>query len=279
MLVNDVGGLRLKDVETRGSAEVRIRVSKREREVVNSENVVGVLEGQDPELNREWVAITAHFDHLGSGRDLPGATDEDQIFNGARDNGMGTVALLTAAETLGALRPARSIILIALNGEELGMLGSRYYVEHPLIPLERTVFVLNADGGGYEDTSLATVLGLDRTSEGTRIRRACEEFGINAIPGGEALQHFFNQSDNVNFARRGIPAPTFSPGFREFGAAIRRFYHQPADEADENFDFDYLLRYSQAFALAARYIADDRETPRWTPGDEYENARSDPREP
>ena len=277
ILVNDGDGKRLKEIENRGSAEARIRLSKRERQVVKSANVVGVLEGRDPELKNQWVAITAHFDHLGSGRELPGATDEDQIFNGARDNGMGTVALLTAAETLGALRPSRSIILIALNAEELGLLGSRYYVEHPLIPIERTVFVLNADGGGYEDTSLATVLGLDRTSEGTQIRRACSEFGLDAIPGGEDLQHFFNQSDNVNFARRGIPAPTFSPGFREFGAGIRRFYHQPADEADENFDFDYLVRYSQAFALATRYIADDKETPRWTPGDEYENARSDPR--
>ncbi len=274
LLVKDSGGELLKTIEAGSGVEVRVVLSKRQRETVKTENVAGILEGRDPVLKKQWVALTAHFDHLGSGRDLPGATDEDQIFNGARDNGMGTVALLTAAETLGKLHPARSVVLIALNGEELGLLGSRFYVEHPLIPLDDTVFVLNADGGGYEDTSLVTVLGLDRTSEGKQIRRACREFGLEAIPGGEELQHFFNQSDNLPFARKGIPAPTFSPGFRVFGAAIRRFYHQPADQADDNFDFDYLLHYSQAFALASRYIADDREAPRWTPGDEYENVRT-----
>jgi hypothetical protein len=273
LLVRDSDGALRKTIDSGAEVDVSIVLSKRQREIVRTENVVGIVEGRDPVLKHQWVALTAHFDHLGSGRDLPGATDEDQIFNGARDNGMGTVALLTAAETLGKLHAARSVILIALNGEELGLLGSRYYVEHPLVSIDKTVFVLNADGGGYEDTSLVTVLGLDRTSEGTAIRRACREFGLEAIPGGEELQHFFNQSDNVQFARYGIPAPTFSPGFRVFGAAIRRYYHLPADQADENFDFDYLLHYAQSFALASRYIADDPAIPRWTPGDEYENVR------
>jgi len=235
-------------------------------------NVIGVLRGRDPVLKDEWLALTAHFDHIGAGRDLPGATPEDSIFNGARDNGMGVTALLAAATTLSANPPARSVVFIGFTGEEAGLLGRSYYVQHPAVPLRNTVFVLNNDGAGYTDTSIVTVLGLDRTTANPEIESGCRQFGLEAFAGGPDLQMFFNASDNRNFAEKGIPAPTFCPGVRTFGEEILKYYHRPADEADEGFDFAYLQRFCEAYALAARLIANRTERPAWTPGDKFEKA-------
>jgi hypothetical protein len=89
-------------------------------------------------------------------------------------------------------------------------------------------------------------------------------------PAGE--QGLFNRSDNVNFARKGIPAPTFTAGFTAFDDTIMKYYHQPADEADENFDFNYLHKYVSVFVYATRLIADDPSRVTWTAGDTYEPA-------
>lgn len=253
------------------ASKVSITASASGSEEIRSNNVVGVLEGSDSRLRQEWVALTAHFDHVGASPDLHGATAEDFIFNGARDNGMGTVALLAAAKHLAADPPARSVIFIALTAEEVGLLGSSHYVENPAVPLKQTVFVLNNDGGGYNDTSLVTVLGLDRTTAREDIARGSLKAGLEAFGGEPQIQRFFNQSDNVRFAREGIPAPTFSPGFREFDQEILRFYHRPSDEADELFDFEYLLSFARAYAYSAEFIANNPRRPAWIAGDEYED--------
>lgn len=248
-----------------------IDVAPNKEERFQSQNVIGLIEGSDPDLKGEWIILSAHFDHVAGGP-RSGNSDEDHIYNGARDNGMGTVALIAAAKTLAQNRPARSIALAAWTGEEMGLLGSRYYAEHPVIPLKSTVFNLNSDGAGYEDTSIATVLGLDRTSAAADIKAACEQVGLTAVGGGPEIQQLFRQSDNVAFAQKGVPAPTFSPGFHSLGEKMRQYYHTPADEVDENFDFDYFLKYTRAFIIAARKIADGPNRPAWTPGDEFEDA-------
>ena len=122
-----------------------------------SSNVVGVLEGTDPQLKDEYILLSAHFDHVGTRGD--GSNGKDYIFNGARDNAMGTVALLTAARSFAEMKPKRSVIIFACTGEERGLLGSRYYANNPLIPLNQTVFNLNTDGAGYNTTESVSVLG------------------------------------------------------------------------------------------------------------------------
>ncbi len=97
-----------------------------------SKNVIGYIEGKDPGMKNEFVLLCAHYDHLGAGR-LKGSTDTDIIFNGARDNGMGTVALICAAKAFAIKPTARSVVFIAFTGEEEGCLGSQYFVENPLI--------------------------------------------------------------------------------------------------------------------------------------------------
>lgn len=235
---------------------------------VVSNNVVGMIEGTDPKLKEEFVMLTAHYDHIGI-KSTPSSIDS--IYNGARDNAMGTTALLCAARIFKESPPKRSVLLLACTGEEIGLLGSRYYAEHPLVPLDKTVFNLNIDGAGYNDTSIVTVIGLERTTAEQDILEACKAFGLGAIQDPAPEQNLFDRSDNVSFARKGIPAPTFSPGFRAFDEAINKFYHQVSDQADENFDFAYLHRFVKAFIHAARRIADNPSAPQWKSGDKYES--------
>jgi hypothetical protein len=235
-------------------------------EKVMSPNVIGYVEGTDPKLKDEFVAITAHYDHIGTG----GAA-EDTIYNGARDNAFGTVALLAAAKSLQKIKPKRSVVFIALTGEEIGLLGSRFYVENPLIPLQQTVFCLNTDGAGYTDTQLVSVIGLDRVGAREEIIAGCAAFGLQVFADPAPEQQLFDRSDNVSFAQNGIPAPTFSPGFKTFDQEIARHYHQVSDEAN-TIDFNYLLKFCQAFAHSARLIANKTERPFWRPGDVYEAA-------
>ncbi len=238
------------------------------RQEAPSHNVVGVLEGSDPELKDEYILLSAHFDHVGVQSRGPG---QDSIFNGARDNAMGTVAILTAAESLSKERPKRSVIILACTGEEKGLLGSRYYSENPLVPLEKTIFNLNTDGAGYNTTSSIAVIGWGRTGTDYAIEKSAEAFGLGIIKDPAPEQGLFDRSDNVSFASKGVPALNFGPAFENFDAEIQKYYHQPADEADA-VDMEYLLKYAQSFTYLARIIANNIEKPTWKEGDKYEEA-------
>ncbi|MEM9997143.1 MAG: M28 family peptidase [Bacteroidota bacterium] len=238
---------------------------------IPSSNVAGYIVGADPDLRDEVLVLVAHYDHVGAGMtNGAGATPADSIFNGARDNGMGTVALLAAAEALAQERPRRSILALAVTGEEEGLLGSRYYVEHPLFPLEQTVFALNTDGAGYSVTDRVAIVGLGRTSADAAITEGVASAGLEVGDDPAPEQGLFDRSDNVNFARAGVPTLTFSPGLTSFqDDVIARYYHNAADEVDEAFDFAYLQRFARAYAATARLIADGDVRPTWAPGDEY----------
>lgn len=252
------------------SATASISSSGIDKRATPSSNVVGWIEGTDPVKKNEYILLSAHYDHVGIGEPRPEAP-ADSIYNGTRDNAMGTVAVMAAAKALSQSPPERSVIFLALTGEEVGLLGSAYYADHPLVPLEKTVFNLNIDGAGYTDTSIVTVIGLERTTAETSIRQAVQDFGLEAITDPVPEQNLFNRSDNVSFARKGVPAPTFSLGFRNFDAEIMKYYHQPTDEADD-VDYDYFLKYCQAYARATRYIGAMPEAPFWKDGDDYEEA-------
>lgn len=239
---------------------------------ISSSNVVAVLPGTDPVLSKEYILLTAHFDHVGVGRQGGGVTTPtDSIFNGARDNAMGTVALLTAAATLAKERPARSVIVAAVTGEEIGLLGSNYFAEHPPVPLKDIIFNLNTDGAGYNDPAYIAIIGWGRTGTNAAIEQSASAFGLKIFPDPAPEQGLFDRSDNVSFAIKGIPCLTFTPGLTSFDDTINKFYHQVADEAD-NVDMDYLLKYARAFAMSARLIANTPERPKWTAGDKYEKA-------
>lgn len=242
------------------------------RRAVTSNNVIGLLEGTDPELKDEYLLITAHFDHVGTGKNGGSPyTPEDSIFNGARDNAMGTTALLGALQALSEAPPKRSVIFLAVTGEEIGLLGSQYYAENPLIPIEQTIFNLNTDGAGYNDPSYVSIVGFGRTGTDGLVEAASNIFGLDVFPNPAPEQNLFDRSDNVSFAKLGVPALCFSPGLTEFDEEISTYYHQAADNPD-SIDFDYLQKFCQALARTARLIADDEDRPFWVEGDKYEEA-------
>lgn len=234
-----------------------------------SPNVAGIITGTDPTLRNEYVILSAHFDHVGiaSSKERPD-NQTDSIYNGARDNAMGVTALLTAAKTLAAHPPKRSVLLLALTAEEIGLIGSKYYVNHPLVPLEQTVFNLNTDGAGNSDSSIVAIMGFHRVGAAHEIETACRAFGLDPFADPAPEQNLFDRSDNVSFAAVGIPAPTFSPGFRKFDDDILKHYHRPSDEV-ETMDLNYVHRFCQAYALAARLVADKGQRPRWVEDDKY----------
>lgn len=251
---------------------VKFQTAGRGVQIVDSYNVVAYIEGTDAVLKDEYVLLSAHYDHVGVGKQGGQAyTPDDSIFNGARDNAFGTVSLLAAAEALAQKPPRRSVLLVALTGEEVGLLGSKYYASHPLLPLNKCIFNLNTDGAGYNDTSVLSVIGLDRTGARAEIEAASKAFGLDVVADPAPEQGLFDRSDNVSFAKLGIPAPTITPGFREFDDELKKNYHQASDNP-ETIDFTYLLQFSQAYAYATRLIADRAKAPQWSKGDKYEAA-------
>lgn len=270
--VTDAEGGLLAQAEAGDLGTMRLQSSGMQTIDRTSPNVVGLIEGTDPALRDQYLLLMAHYDHIGAGLDKRGATPADSIFNGARDNGMGTVAVINAAHAFAEAPPRRSVIVLAVTAEESGLIGSRYFVDNPLVALDDIVYVLNIDNGGYNDTSIVTVVGLGRTTADRHLEAGAARYGLGAIADPSPGEGLFNRSDNVNFARAGIPAPTFSAGFRAFDAEIMKYYHQAADEADEHFDFAYLLTFTQAYTHAARLIANDDEAPFWVADDPYEAA-------
>jgi hypothetical protein len=271
VMIADNAGERFRQALDASGGTIRLHSSGLQHEPVLTHNVTGYVEGSDPELRDEYILLMAHFDHIGVQRGPLAANLPDTVFNGARDNVMGTVAMMAAARQFAASPPPRSVIFLAVTAEEVGLIGSLHYTRSPLVPLEQTVFVLNSDGAGYTDTTIVTVVGLGRTSADDAIIEGAQRFGLEAIADPVPQQSLFNRSDNVNFARLGIPAPTFSPGFREFGPALMRTYHTVEDRP-ETVDFNYLYQFVGAFYASARLIASMPERPVWKEGDVYEEA-------
>ncbi|OAV45497.1 M28 family peptidase [Lewinella sp. 4G2] len=239
---------------------------------MTSRNVGGIIEGTDPNLKDEYMLMTAHFDHVGVGAQGGGAyTPVDSIFNGARDNAFGTISLLAAARAFSEVKPRRSIIILAVTGEEMGLLGSQHYAENPLVPLESTVFNFNTDGGGYNDTTAISLIGSNRTGIDEQVEVASAAFGLTVIKDPAPEQNLYDRSDNVSFSAKGVPSLSFSPGMTEFDDTIMRYYHQVKDNP-ETINMPYLKKYCQAFTLAARLIANRDVRPYWKAGDKYEEA-------
>lgn len=217
-------------------------------------NVVGLVRGSDPDLTGEFVLVTAHFDHVGIGR----AVDGDSIYNGADDNAAGVAALVEIARALNAASPRRTVVFAAMAGEEIGLLGARWYIDHPAVPLESTVADLNLEMIGRPDSAIGPgrlwLTGFDRTTMGA----AFEAAGLSIDPDPRPGQSFYQRSDNIAFARIGIPAHTLS----SFG--LHRDYHSPDDEV-ERIDFEH-LESVVGVATAAIMLLADGPAPEWNPG-------------
>ncbi len=225
-------------------------------EIVYDANVIGVIRGADPALRDEVVVVGAHYDHVGIGQPVDG----DSIYNGADDDASGTVAVLQIAEALKAgPAPRRTVVFVAFTGEEMGLLGTRYYIANPVAPMERTVAQLQIEMIGRPD-SLAGgagrgwLTGYERSTMGDMLR----DNGIPIVPDPRPDQNFFMRSDNIAFARIGIPAHTLS------SFNLHTDYHRPSDEVGA-VDFAHMTAVIEAATRAVRILADG-EAPRWHPG-------------
>jgi hypothetical protein len=230
-------------------------------EPVNLRNVVGMLRGSDPALKDTCLVLSAHYDHLGVRAD--GA---DRIYNGANDDASGVATVIEAAAALAALpsRPKRSIVFVALFGEEVGEIGSRYYVQHPVFPAAKTIADVNLEQLGRTDDSEGprvgqfNLTGFDFTTMAPVFRQAAEDAGVHAVKDERNGDAYFARSDNAMFAGVGIPSTTVSVAY-EFPD-----YHGVGDEWPK-LDYGNMAKVGSAIALAAFRLADSAEAPRWNP--------------
>ncbi|MEX1137878.1 MAG: M28 family peptidase [Bacteroidota bacterium] len=226
---------------------------KAHHEVKTSENVAAILEGSDPVLKNEYVILTAHYDHVG----VSASTGE--IYNGADDDGSGTSMILELAEAFVAnpTKPKRSMVFMTVTGEEKGLLGSAYYVQNPLLPLERTTTNLNIDMIGridkkHEEAQSAPyvyVIGSDKisteldsvlVSANKQTARLLLDYEFND---DNDPNQFYRRSDHYNFARNGIPIIFFFTG-------IHDDYHRPTDVV-EKIEFERMVKIGQLIYATA----------------------------
>jgi Zn-dependent M28 family amino/carboxypeptidase len=230
------------------------------RRTASVRNVIGLLRGSDPELRETYVLVTAHYDHLG----LSSSVGDDKTYNGANDDGSGTVSVIELATALASVptRPKRSLIFMTFFGEERGMLGSRYYVSHPVVPLDKTVADVNLEQLGRTDSSdgvpasAASMTGFDYSSLGPTFARAGQRMGIRVSKHERFSDGFFRASDNFSFAQRGIPAHTICVAYHYPD------YHGLGDHWDK-VDFPNMARVDRMLALGILILANDQERPTW----------------
>ncbi len=219
-------------------------------------NVVGYIEGSDPALRDEYVLMTAHYDHIG----MTKAVDGDSINNGADDDAAGTIAVLQVARLLAkaTVKPRRTIIFAAMTGEEVGLLGTRWFIDHPVRPLSQMVANLEVEMIGRPDSlaggaGKAWLTGYERSTLGDQLR----DGGIPIVPDRRPSQRFFERSDNIAFARMGIPAHTLS------SFNLHPDYHTVRDEA-RYADPAHMARVIEAAAQAMIILANGPK-PTWHP--------------
>ena len=265
--VRDSSNILVKELKLDQDIQASILIDGYHKTQVDAYNVVGKVKGTDTVLSAEHIVLCAHYDHVG----IQSGAGSDSIYNGTRDNGIGTSGLINAARYFGKFPPKRSVILIALTGEEKGLLGSRYYTNNPKVPLEETVFALNIDNSGYTDTEVLTLLDTGRTNIDSLVYIAASEVGLGVIGDRIPNQNYYERSDQVSFASKGVPAVNFKMSMAAFDERISKYYHQPNDEF-ETVDLDYIYKYWIAYIRSAELIGNWNVRPYWIKGDKFEPA-------
>jgi hypothetical protein len=237
--------------------KLSLRIPRPKQTPVKVRNVIGLLRGSDAALKDTYVLLSAHYDHLG-------VAAGGKIYNGANDDASGTVSVIEIAAALAALpqHPRRSIVFLALFGEEEGLLGSKYYVDHPVFPLDKTVADINLEQLGRTDANngpqiaTATLTGYDYSDVPPVFQKAGEMTGVNVYKAPNGGDEYFNRSDNESFADRGIPAHTVVVAF-EFPD-----YHAVGDTWTK-IDYANLAKVDRMLALGILMLADSPQAPKW----------------
>ncbi|MFO0982285.1 MAG: M28 family peptidase [Planctomycetota bacterium] len=228
---------------------------------VSLRNVVGRLRGSDPALAATCVVISGHYDHIG----VSSAGGSDPIMNGANDDGSGTVTMMELAGAFVAAKPAprRSLLFVAFFGEELGLLGSRYFARHPLVPLQSIVANVNLEQVGRTDdsdgphVSEGMLTGYAYSNVGAVLAAAARPFGVSIHNSAANSEQYFGASDNISLAQLGVPAHTLCTAFQYPD------YHGPGDHWDK-IDYDNMAKVARAVAAGVWVIANGSEVPQWS---------------
>ena len=246
-------------------------------EDVSSHNVVAKLEGSDPALKNEYLVYSAHLDHLGIGEPVKG----DGIYNGALDNASGCAILLEVARAFSKMnpRPKRSILFMAVTGEEAGLLGSDYFAHYPTVSKDAIIANINMD----EDQMLWPLLdiipfGAEHSTLDGVVKRAAERLHLSLSPDPMPEEVVFIRSDQYSFVKQGIPAVFPTPGFKSNDSKINPAtifkdweatrYHQPQDDMQQpGLDFDQAVKYAQFAYLCGWLITQDPVRPKWNVND------------
>lgn len=264
-------------------AHAKLNIESRIRQI-DSHNVVGLLEGSDAKLKGEYVIYTAHWDHLGIG--LPDAKG-DKIYNGALDNASGCAGLIELARAFKSLPapPRRSILFLSVTAEEKGLIGSKYYSENPIYPLDKTVAAINMDGlNQWGPTKDLTVIGLGNSTLDDVLRQAATEKGRVLRPDPEPEKGFYYRSDHFNFAKQGVPAldpsdgVTFTGKPGDWGQKKRdeyteNDYHKPSDEIKPEWDLSGAAEDLRLLFTVGYRVANTDKYPEWKPGTEFKAKR------
>jgi hypothetical protein len=251
---------------------------------IETANVLALLPGRDAKLRSELVVLTAHHDHLGVGE--PDGSG-DSIYNGAVDNASGVASVLAIAEAFAALPepPRRSVLFAFVAAEEQGLLGSLYYSRHPSAPPGKLAANLNFDGASiFGRTRDVEVIGRGKSSLEDLLALAAARQGRSVVDEAFPDRGFYYRSDQLNFARIGVPALYFRSGVDVIGKPegwgreqqerwTATHYHQPSDELDASWDLAGAVENAQLGFWVAAAAADARELPAWRPGDEFEPKR------
>lgn len=245
-------------------------------------NVVGLVRGADPAKSGEYVAYSAHFDHLGIGPPVKG----DSIYNGASDNASGVAVILGVSHSAAhSPRPARSQLFVFVDAEESGLLGSEYFAARPTVPIGKIVANLNVDGGNLLGrASTLRVLGDTKSSLGPMLADFVRADTLTIAPDTHPERGYFYRSDHFSFAKVGVPSASIAAGVefvgRPAGWGVEQGedytshrYHQPSDEYRPDFDLTGAAQLAGIVYRFGSWLANSAVVPTWNQDAEFRALR------
>lgn len=237
-------------------------------EEVVSPNVAAIVPGNDPKLKDEYVVLSAHLDHLGRNKTLPG----DGIYNGAIDNASGIASILEIGKQIAEKKTnRRSLLLVAVTGEEKGLLGSKYFANYPTVKPESIVANINLDMYlPLIPLKSVTAYGAQESTLGPEFEKIAGKFGVKVIPDREPERNLFIRSDQYSFIRQGVPALAFKfvagPGSPEEEVLknwIRNRYHSPSDDISQPVEIEAAVKFNQMLLAFTEQVAKNGKRPVW----------------
>ena len=265
-------------------AKVNIDIKQQLRSF-KSHNVIGKLDGSDPKLRDEYVIYTAHWDHLGRHPELQG----DQIFNGAIDNASGVASIIELGAAFTKLNPPpkRSVLFMATTAEEAGLLGAKYYAEHPLYSLEKTLADINIDTvNPWGKTRDIEDLSNNNSTLDDLLAEASKRNGRVMTPNSEPEKGNFYRADHFEFSKRGVPS-LYTRGGKDFIGKPANFgqqkrddytghhYHQVSDEVDPTWDLSGAVQDVDLLFEVGYQVANGDKFPEWKAGTEFKAKRDE----